>query len=151
MMIDGCSLTLSRTAHTVATAKKLSADGAKVVVNDLDTDVAEACAQRIRDIGGEAIAVAGDVTDGDFTDQLIQTSVDAFGQIDIVVNNAGYIWNGAMHNHSDEQFQAMLDMRIAAPFKVLRSFFGWLKPQVQQLELCLLLFTSADSKVATHW
>lgn len=113
-----------------ATARKLSEYGARVVVNDLDADVAETCAQQIRKAGGDAIAVAGDVTDGRFTDALIQTTVDAYGQIDIVVNNAGYIWNGAMHNHSDEQFQAMLDVHIAGPFKVLRSFFGWLKPQV---------------------
>ncbi len=115
-----------------ATAKKLASDGASVVVNDLDADVAEACADAIRSGGGDAIAVPGSVTDPAFPDELIKSAADTFGSIDIIVNNAGYIWNGAMHNHTDEQFQAMLDMHIAAPFRVLRAYYNWLKPRALQ-------------------
>ena len=50
-----------------------------------------------------------------------------WGGIDIIVNNAGYIWNGAMHNHDDEQWQAMLDVHATAPFRILRAFASWLK------------------------
>lgn len=110
-----------------ATARMLAGDGAKVVVNDLDADVAEATVAEIRDAGGEAIAVAGSVTDPEFPDHLIDSALGAYGGIDIVVNNAGYIWNGAMHNHSDEQFQAMLDVHITAPFKILRAWAPWLR------------------------
>ena len=110
-----------------ATAKLLASEGAQVVVNDLDEGVALKTADAV---GG--LAVPGSVTDLLFPDQLIQTTLDAFGTIDIIVNNAGYIWNGAMHNHSDEQFQAMLDVHITGPFRILRAFSGWLRPQAKQ-------------------
>jgi 3-oxoacyl-[acyl-carrier protein] reductase len=73
------------------------------------------------------MAVAGDVTAEDFPERLIQSALDGFGGIDIIVNNAGYIWNGAMHNHSDEQWQAMLDVHATAPFRILRAFAPWLR------------------------
>jgi 3-oxoacyl-[acyl-carrier protein] reductase len=110
-----------------ATALLLAREGARLVVNDLDGAEAEAVAGTIREEGGEAIACAGDVTDPVFPERLIQTALDGFGQIDIIVNNAGYIWNGAMHNHSDEQWQAMLDVHATAPFRILRAFAPWLK------------------------
>ncbi|MFT4714154.1 MAG: 3-oxoacyl-[acyl-carrier protein] reductase, partial [Candidatus Azotimanducaceae bacterium] len=75
---------------------------------------------------------AGDITDESFPEQLIQTSLEAYGEIDIIVNNAGYIWNGAMHNHSDEQWQAMLDIHVTAPFRILRAFSSWLRGQAKQ-------------------
>lgn len=110
-----------------ATARMLAKDGARVVVNDLDADVADATVAAIREAGGEAMAVPGSVTDPEFPEQLIDAVLGTYGGIDMVINNAGYIWNGAMHNHSDEQFQAMLDVHIAAPFRVLRAWAPWLR------------------------
>lgn len=110
-----------------ATAALLASEGARVVVNYLDGDVAAETAEAV---GG--LAIPGSVTNPDFPDQLIQTTLDAFGTIDIIVNNAGYIWNGAMHNHSDEQFQAMLDVHITGPFRILRAFSSWLRPQAKK-------------------
>jgi 3-oxoacyl-[acyl-carrier protein] reductase len=110
-----------------ATALMLARDGARVVVNDLDDAEAQDTVASIRAAGGEAMAVAGDVTAEDFPERLIQTALDGFGGIDIIVNNAGYIWNGAMHNHSDEQWQAMLDVHATAPFRILRAFAPWLR------------------------
>jgi len=115
-----------------ATALMLAADGARVVVNDLDTEEADQTVERIREAGGEALAMAGDVTASGFPERLIQTSLEAYGGIDIIVNNAGYIWNGAMHNHSDEQWQAMLDVHATAPFRILRAFAPWLREQARQ-------------------
>lgn len=110
-----------------ATAMLLAGEGARVVVNDLDPAEAERTVARIRDSGGEALAVPGDVTAADFPERLIQTALDAWDGIDIIVNNAGYIWNGAMHNHTDEQWQAMLDVHATAPFRILRAFAPWLR------------------------
>ncbi|HEY5647692.1 MAG TPA: SDR family NAD(P)-dependent oxidoreductase [Pseudomonadales bacterium] len=110
-----------------ATALLLARDGARVAVNDLDAGEATQTVDAIRAAGGEAIAVAGDVTEPAFPEQLIGTVLDAFGGLDIVVNNAGYIWNGAMHNHSDEQWQAMLDVHATAPFRILRAWAPWLR------------------------
>lgn len=110
-----------------AAARMLAAEGARVVVNDLDGSEAEATVAAIREAGGDALAVPGDVTAVDFPERFIQSALDAFGGIDIVVNNAGYIWNGAMHNHSDEQWQAMLDVHATAPFRILRALAPWLR------------------------
>ena len=110
-----------------ATALKLASDGARVVVNDLDAEQAQETVADITRAGGSGLAVAGSVTDTHFPDQLIGSTIDAFGGIDIIVNNAGYIWNGAMHNHDDEQWQAMLDVHATAPFRILRAFAPWLR------------------------
>ena len=107
-----------------ATAEKLAADGAKVVVNDLDEALAVDTATRL---GG--IAMPGDLTDPAFPDHLIDVITGDLGSLDIVVNNAGYIWNSAIHNHSDEQWEAMLDVHVTAPFRILRAFGRWLRQQ----------------------
>ena len=110
-----------------ATALRLAADGASVVVNDLDLVEAQATVAAIVSQGGKALTCAGDVTAQGFPDELVATALAGFGGLDIVVNNAGYIWNGAMHNHSDEQWQAMLDVHATAPFRILRALAPWLR------------------------
>lgn len=114
-----------------AVAGRLARDGVRVVVNDLDADVAERTASAINGAGGVALALPGSVTDPEFPERLIADTLEAFGTIDIVVNNAGYIWNGAIQNHSDEQWQAMLDVHATAPFRILRAFADWLRPRAK--------------------
>ena len=114
------------------TARLLAEDGARVLVNDLDDDAAQASAAAIRSGGGEAQAYACDVTAEGAPEALVQHALDAFGGLDIIVNNAGYVWNSAMHRHSDEQWQAMLDMHATAPFRILRAYYPWLKAQVER-------------------
>ena len=115
-----------------ATALMLARDGATVVVNDLDVDEATVVVHELISEGHDALACPGSVTEPSFPDRLIQTTLDVYGRIDILVNNAGYIWNGAMHNHSDEQWQAMLDVHVTAPFRILRSLSKWLREQAKK-------------------
>jgi 3-oxoacyl-[acyl-carrier protein] reductase len=115
-----------------ATALKLAGEGASVLVNDLDAAEANATVADIKGNGGSALACPGSVTDPLFPEQLISAALDAWGGIDIIVNNAGYIWNGAMHNHDDEQWQAMLDVHATAPFRILRAFAPWLKATARE-------------------
>ena len=63
----------------------------------------------------------GDLTQPGIPDQLIQKAVDEFGQIDIIVNNAGYTWDGVAHKMTDEQFQAMLEIHTVVPFRIFRA------------------------------
>ena len=114
-----------------ATARMLAADGARVAITDLDEQELEATAAAIRAADGQASPLAGDLTDPSFPTALVTSVVAAYGGIDIIVNNAGYIWNGAMHNHSDAQWQAMLDIHATAPFRVLQAWFAWLRPVVK--------------------
>ncbi len=119
-VLDGKSAIVTGSARGIgrATAELLASQGAKVLINDLDGDVAE---QASGEIAGETVAFAGDLTKDGVPDKLVETAVDAFGGLDIVVNNAGYTWDGPIHKMSDEQFQAMLDIHNVVPFKVLRA------------------------------
>jgi 3-oxoacyl-[acyl-carrier protein] reductase len=101
-----------------ATAELLAEHGAKVLINDLDGDVAEQTASEIQ---GDTVVYAGDLTKGSACDDLVKTAVDAWGRLDIVVNNAGYTLDAPIHKMSDEQFQAMLDIHNVVPFRVLRA------------------------------
>jgi 3-oxoacyl-[acyl-carrier protein] reductase len=101
-----------------ATAELLSEQGAKVLINDLDADVAE---QTASEIAGETVVYGGDLTKEGTADELIQTAIDAWGKIDIIVNNAGYTIDAPIHKMSDDAFQRMLDIHTIVPFRVIRA------------------------------
>jgi 3-oxoacyl-[acyl-carrier protein] reductase len=101
-----------------ATAELLSEQGAKVLINDLDGDAAE---QTASEIAGETVVYAGDLTKEGAADALVKTAVDAWGKLDIVVNNAGYTIDAPVHKMSDDAFQRMLDIHTIVPFRVLRA------------------------------
>jgi 3-oxoacyl-[acyl-carrier protein] reductase len=101
-----------------ATAELLAEHGAKVVVNDLDADVAE---QTASEIEGETVVFAGDLTRDGAPDALVQAAIDAWGRIDIVVNNAGYTLDAPIHKLSDDWFQRMIDIHLGVPFRVIRA------------------------------
>jgi 3-oxoacyl-[acyl-carrier protein] reductase len=119
-LLDGKSAIITGSARGIgrATAELFVSEGAKVLINDLDGDVAE---QAAGEIEGETAVFAGDLTKGDTPDQMVKAAIDAFGQVDCVVNNAGYTWDGVVHRMSDEQFQAMLDIHTVVPFRVIRA------------------------------
>jgi 3-oxoacyl-[acyl-carrier protein] reductase len=119
-VLDGKAAIVTGSARGIgrATAELLASEGAQVLINDLDGDVAE---QSAGEIQGETATFAGDLTKEGVADQLVQTAVDSFGKIDIIVNNAGYTWDGPIHKMADDQFQAMLDIHTVVPFRVLRA------------------------------
>ncbi|MBA2933525.1 SDR family oxidoreductase [Sphingomonas sp. CGMCC 1.13654] len=104
-----------------AVALKLASEGAKVVVNDLDEAPALETVAAIEAAGGEAVACVGNVTAADFGERFVAMALDRFGGLDIIVNNAGYTRDGVIQKQSDEQFQAMLDVHVTAPFRILRA------------------------------
>jgi len=119
-VLDGKAAIVTGSARGIgrATAELLAEHGAKVLINDLDGDVAEEASGQI---GGETVAFAGDLTADGVPDKMVETAVEAFGQLDIIVNNAGYTFDGPIHKMSDEQFQAMIDIHNVVPFRVLRA------------------------------
>ena len=112
--------------------RKLAAEGARIVVNDLDPEPAEAAAAFIRESGGDAMAYPGSVTQTDFARGFIEAALGRFGDVHIVVNNAGYIWNGPLHRITDEQWDAMQDVHLKAPFRILRELRGFLDARVAE-------------------
>jgi 3-oxoacyl-[acyl-carrier protein] reductase len=104
-----------------AIALKLAHAGAHVVVNDLDADVAEETAREIEAAGVRAAVCVGDVTAADFGEKFVAAAVDAFGTIDIIINNAGYAWDSVVQKTTDEQWMAMIEVHLSAPFRILRA------------------------------
>jgi 3-oxoacyl-[acyl-carrier protein] reductase len=104
-----------------AIALKLARHGARVVVNDLDEAPGAAVVSEIEALGGEAVAVNGDITQAGFADRFVAAATETFGGLDIIVNNAGYTWDSTIQKMTDEQFQAMLDVHLVAPFRILRA------------------------------
>jgi 3-oxoacyl-[acyl-carrier protein] reductase len=119
-LLDGKAAIVTGSARGIgrATAEMFVSEGAKVLINDLDADVAQ---QAAGEIDGETAVHAGDLTKEGAADDLVAAANDAFGSVDIVVNNAGYTWDGVAHKMSDEQFQAMLDIHTIVPFRVARA------------------------------
>jgi 3-oxoacyl-[acyl-carrier protein] reductase len=101
-----------------ATAELLSEQGAQVVINDLDADLAE---QAASEIGGETAVFGGDLTKDGAPERLVATAIDAWGRLDIVVNNAGYTMDAPVHKLSDDAWARMLDIHVTVPFKVCRA------------------------------
>src|SRR4029077_16021862 len=95
-LLDGKAAIVTGSARGIgrATAELFAAEGAKVLINDLDADVAE---QTAGEISGETAVPAGDLTEEGAADELVATAVEAFGAVDIAVNNAGYTWDGVAH------------------------------------------------------
>jgi 3-oxoacyl-[acyl-carrier protein] reductase len=102
----------------LATAQLLSEHGAKVVINDLDKDAAEEAAGKVT---GETAVYGGDLTKGNAPDELVDTAINAWGKLDIIVNNAGYTLDAPIHKMSDDWFQKMLDIHLIAPFRIIRA------------------------------
>lgn len=128
-MIDGKVAILTGAGRGIgaATAKMFGTEGASVVVSDLDPAPAEETAATIHNAGGKAIVVVGDVTDPAFPAQLIKATLDAFGGIDIIVNNAGYTWDAVIQNMTDKQWYAMIDVHTTAPFRILREASNFIR------------------------
>lgn len=102
-------------------ALKLAAEGASVVVNDLDEAPAHEVVEEIRKNGGHAVAEPGSVSAAGFADRFVTAAVDNFGGVDIVINNAGYTWDSVVQKMTDEQWHAIVDLHMKAPFDILRA------------------------------
>ena len=112
-------------------ALRLARDGARVVVNDLDAAPAQETIGLIEALGGEAVACNGDVAAADFGERIVKTALDTWGGLHVIVNNAGYTWDSVIQKMSDEQWDAILDVHLKAPFRILRAFFPYLKQAVE--------------------
>jgi 3-oxoacyl-[acyl-carrier protein] reductase len=101
-----------------ATAELFSSQGAKVLINDLDADVA---GQTASEIDGETLVFGGDLTKPGICDQLVENVISQWGKVDILVNNAGYTIDAPIHKMSDENFQRMIDIHNVVPFRMCRA------------------------------
>jgi 3-oxoacyl-[acyl-carrier protein] reductase len=130
-VLDGKVAIVTGSARGIgrATAQLLSEQGASVLINDLDGDVAE---QTAGEIAGETAIYAGDLTKPSAPDELITTAIDAWGKVDIIVNNAGYTIDAPVHKMTDDAFQRMLDIHTVVPFRIIRAAAPHLREPAKQ-------------------
>jgi len=131
MDLDGKVAIVSGSGRGIgrAIAMKLASEGAKVVVNDLDPAPAEQTVADIKAAGGQALACAGSITAEGFPEKFVKSAIEGFGGLDIIINNAGYTWDNVVQKMTDEQWHAILDVHLTAPFKILRAAADYIRHQ----------------------
>lgn len=128
LRLDGKSALVTGSGRGIgrAIATLLTQAGARVMINDLDAAVAAETAATL-----QTQYLAGNVTDPAFPQKLVDATIQSFGGVDIIVNNAGYTWDNVIQKTSDEQFQAMIDIHVTAPFRILRAAAGFLRERAK--------------------
>lgn len=105
-----------------AIAMKLASYGANIVINDIpSSDYADATAEEIKAMGVDSIVVKGDVRNADDVNNLIQTTLDKFGTVDIFVNNAGVTRDGLMLRMSEDDWDLVLDINLKGAFNCIKA------------------------------
>ena len=111
-----------------AIAQILAASGAHVLLADIDESALEETRLSLAPSDGARVATfVGDLTSPRVPDDLVKMLAREFGSVDIIVNNAGYTWDNVIQKTTDEQFQAMLDIHVVAPFRILRAAAPWIR------------------------
>jgi 3-oxoacyl-[acyl-carrier protein] reductase len=109
-----------------AIARRLLASGANVMLNDIDAAVLHEAETELAPLAEPTAPArirshAADLTHPTTPAALVEATLAAFGSLDIIVNNAGYLWDSVIQKTTDEQFQSMLDIHLVAPFRILRA------------------------------
>lgn len=113
-----------------AVARRLAMAGARVMINDLDEN---ALRDAEEEIAADSVRhVRGDLADPSVPELIVNRTIETFGAIDIIVNNAGYSWDSVIQKTTDEQFQAMLEIHLVAPFRILRAAAGYIRESAKR-------------------
>lgn len=124
-------------SHALALARY----GARVVVNDMSPQGAEAVAKEIVDAGGEAIAHVCSVTDRTGVDAMIAAVVDRWGAVDILVNNAGILRDKTFAKMDLDDFAAVIDVHLMGSVNVTKA--AW--PHMRERNYGRVIFTTSSS------
>ncbi|KAK4956692.1 hypothetical protein LTR10_006219 [Elasticomyces elasticus] len=104
------------------TARLFANEGAKVVISDIDAVKAKKVADEINSAGGSALAIPGDMLDDKYLGDLVKKTAEfGNGKIHIIVNNAGYTWDGVIHKTTDKQWDTIIALHNTQPFKLVRN------------------------------
>lgn len=123
-------------------------EGAKVILNDVDQDLAVQGAKKITEAtGGTCIALAGDSSDVLFIQKLVDTAVEKFGSLDVVIANAGITLFGDFFTYSPESFFRVMQVNLGGTFFLAQAAANQMKKQVEGGSL---LFTSSVTGHQAH-
>lgn len=104
-----------------AIALRLAAEGAKIAIADLVPEAADAVAKEVADMGGEALAVYGSVSSPEDVEKMVQATVDRFGKIDILINNAGITRDNLLVRMSEQEWDVVLDTNLKGVFNCTKA------------------------------
>jgi len=104
-----------------AAARLFSERGATVVINDIDQHACKNVANTIRQAGRPTHQIPGDITDPAFAGYAIDSIFSTFGRLHVLVNNAGFTWDGMLHKMTDDQWNRIQDVHTTAPFRLIRA------------------------------
>jgi 3-oxoacyl-[acyl-carrier protein] reductase len=107
-----------------ATAALFAAEGARVVVQDVAVEAAQRVAQSIKDRGREAIGVGGDVTRKAECEAIVKAALDAFGRVDVLVNNAGVNRDSLVKKMTEEKWDLVIDVNLKGTFLMCQAVLG---------------------------
>ncbi len=102
-------------------AEALAVHGARVVVCGRRLDRLEAVVEAVSRSGGQALAVAADVSSADDVERVVAAAVGAYGTVDILVNNAAISGGGPVHEHSLQEWEAVMAVNLRGPFLMARA------------------------------
>ena len=122
----------------LAYAKGLAAAGAKVVVNDVDADTAEAAAKEIVAEGGTAVAEVAAVGSTESAQSLVNRAVSEFGRLDILVTNAGVLRDKVLWKMSDDDFDTVINVHLRGTFTCARAAAQRMREQGEGGRLILI-------------
>lgn len=134
-MLDGkiCIVTGGGRGIGKATALLFAKEGGKIAISELDAEPANETVAEIKKMGGSALAVIGDITAPGAPEKLIQAAVDAYGpNIDVIANVAGYTWDSFIHKMTDQQWDAILNIHLKAPFRILRAAAPYMRDNAKK-------------------
>jgi len=133
-MVDGkvCIVTGAGRGIAKAAALRFAQEGGKVVVCELDAEPANETVEEIKQMGGEAVAVIGDITADGVPEQIVQTAIDTYNGLDVIVNAAGYTWDAMIQNMTDQQWDAMIKIHLTAPFRIMRAAANFIREKSKE-------------------
>src|SRR5699024_9629274 len=108
-------------------AQERASQGASVIVNDVNEDAAAETVEAIQAAGGRAEAVVAPVGPTSSADLLVNSAVEKFGRLDILVTNAGILRDRSLLKMTDEDFDAVINVHLKGTFTCVRSAFGYFK------------------------
>lgn len=128
-----------------STALLFAKEGAKIVASDIDAKRLEAVVDEIKATGGDAIGVAGDVGADDFPKMIVDATVQKYGKINHIVNNAGFTFDKMLHTTPDETFDIILRIHVRAPFRLIRQAAPYFRLKPEQRENRSIINVSSTS------